>query len=103
MFNFLCVEIPEWLKVLVVCASWLHHSPQLQLTAISTLLDLISLLRSQCEAAESAGHQGVVAVVMVPLLRSRHISYIENHTNVVQVLFLNADLANICCKSVLSK
>lgn len=81
-------SFPEWLKVLVVCACWLSSVPSLQLVAISTLLDLISLLRSQCEnpgVAESE-HQGVVAVVMVPLLKPWHVQYLEHHTNVVPVL-----------------
>lgn len=81
-------SFPEWLQVLVVCACWLSSVPALQLVAISTLLDLISLLRSQCEStgvAESE-HQGVVAVVMVPLLKPWHVQYLEHHTNVVPVL-----------------
>lgn len=78
-------SFPEWLQVLVVCACWLSTVPALQLVAISTLLDLISVLRSQCESTES-GHQGVVSVVMVPLLKPWHVQYLEHHTNVVPVL-----------------
>jgi len=81
-------SFPGWLQVLVVCACWLSNVPSLQLVAISTLLDLISLLRSQCEStgvAESE-HHGVVAVVMVPLLKPWHVQYLEHHTNVVPVL-----------------
>lgn len=81
-------SFPEWLQVLVVCACWLSNVPSLQLVAISTLLDLISLLRSQCESTEVAEseHQGVVPVVMVPLLKPWHVQYLEHHTNVVPVL-----------------
>ncbi|KAJ9601413.1 hypothetical protein L9F63_000437, partial [Diploptera punctata] len=81
-------SFPEWLQVLVVCACWLSSVPSLQLVAIATLLDLISLLRTHCETAGSSetGHQGVVAVVMVPLLKPWHVKYIEHHTNVVPVL-----------------
>ncbi|XP_023718221.1 protein dopey-1 homolog isoform X2 [Cryptotermes secundus] len=81
-------SFPEWLRVLVVCACWLSSVPALQLVAISTLLDLISLLRSQCESTGVAEneHQGVVAVVMVPLLKPWHVQYLEHHTNVVPVL-----------------
>lgn len=81
-------SFPEWLQVLVVCACWLSSVPALQLVAISTLLDLISLLRSQCESTgvTESEHQGVVAVVMVPLLKPWHVQYIEHHTNVVPVL-----------------
>jgi len=81
-------SFPDWLQVLVVCACWLSNVPSLQLVAISTLLDLISLLRSQCDStgvAESE-HHGVVAVVMVPLLKPWHVQYLEHHTNVVPVL-----------------
>ncbi|PSN50572.1 hypothetical protein C0J52_14759 [Blattella germanica] len=78
-------SFPEWLQVLVVCSCWLSSVPSLQLVAISTLLDLISLLRSQCEATGSP-ETGVVAVVMVPLLKPWHVEYIEHHTNVVTVL-----------------
>lgn len=81
-------SFPEWLQVLVVCACWLGSVPALQLVAISTLLDLISLLRSQCENTDvdESEHQGVVAVVMVPLLKPWHVQYLEHHTNVVPVL-----------------
>ncbi|XP_067010621.2 protein dopey-1 homolog [Anabrus simplex] len=74
---------PEWLRVLLVCACWLCNSPRLQLIAISTLLDLISLLRVQ---STGSSEPGVVSVVLVPLLRPWHVHYIENRTNVVQVL-----------------
>ncbi|XP_063217046.1 protein dopey-1 homolog isoform X2 [Bacillus rossius redtenbacheri] len=82
--------LPEWLRVLVVCSCWLAASPSLQLVAISTLLDLVSLLRSQSlpEGAAGAGEaQGsVVPVVLVPLLRPAHVAFIEHSTNVEQVL-----------------
>lgn len=81
-------SFPEWLQVLVVCACWLSNVPSLQLVAVSTLLDLISLLRSQYESTgvTESEHQGVVAVVMVPLLKPWHVQYLEHHTNVVPVL-----------------
>lgn len=73
--------------MLAVCACWLGHAPDLQLIAIGTLLELISLLRAQCDA--SPEQDGITPVVMVPLLKPWHVQYIDQHTNIIQVFNLD--------------
>lgn len=80
------IVLPDWLKVLVVCACWLGKQPSLQVTSIATLLDLIALSKahSDVESHPQSG-EGVTAVVMVPLLKEFHVSYLKQYTNVFQV------------------
>ncbi|XP_046605599.1 protein dopey-1 homolog isoform X1 [Neodiprion virginianus] len=81
------VVLPNWLKVLVVCACWLGREPSLQLTSMATLLDLIALLKAQRDVKpHPQSGEGVTTVVMVPLLKEWHINILEQHTNVFQVL-----------------
>ncbi|XP_076619120.1 protein DOP1 homolog isoform X1 [Colletes latitarsis] len=81
------IVLPDWLKVLVVCSCWLGKQPALQLTSIATLLDLIALLKAHndIETHPKSG-EGVTAVIMVPLLKQWHITYLMQYTNVFQVL-----------------
>nr|XP_050849506.1 protein dopey-1 homolog isoform X2 [Vespula vulgaris] len=81
------IVLPDWLKVLIVCACWLGKQPTLQLTSIATLLDLIALLKahSDIEIYPKSG-EGVTTVVMIPLLKQWHITYLIQYTNVFQVL-----------------
>ncbi|XP_076753567.1 protein DOP1 homolog isoform X2 [Xylocopa sonorina] len=81
------IVLPDWLKVLVVCSCWLGKQPALQLTSIATLLDLVALLRAHndIETHPKSG-EGVTAVIMVPLLKQWHITYLMQYTNVFQVL-----------------
>ncbi|XP_076277872.1 protein DOP1 homolog isoform X2 [Lasioglossum baleicum] len=81
------IVLPDWLKVLVVCSCWLGKQPALQLTSIATLLDLIALLKANndVETYTKCG-EGVTAVIMVPLLKQWHITYLMQYTNVFQVL-----------------
>ncbi|CAK9831783.1 Protein dopey-1 homolog [Anthophora retusa] len=81
------IVLPEWLKVLVVCSCWLGNQPAIQLTSIATLLDLIALLKAHndIEIHPKTG-EGVTSVVMVPLLKQWHITYLMQYTNVFQVL-----------------
>lgn len=79
-------ELPEWLKVLIVCACWLGKQPSLQLTTIATLLDLIALSKVHSDAAiQSQSGEGITTVVIVPLLKHWHVTYLRNYTNVFQV------------------
>lgn len=83
-----CIDIlPEWLRVLIVCACWLSSAVSLQLIAISTLLDLVTLCRTaqSLVAKSNVDHQGVTPVLILPLLTPAHLRYIEHHTNVFQV------------------
>ena len=81
------IVLPEWLKVLVVCSCWLGKQPSLQMTSIATLLDLIALSKANSDfKPHSHSGEGVTTVVMLPLLKQWHISYLEQYTNVFQVL-----------------
>ncbi|XP_030388134.1 protein dopey-1 homolog [Scaptodrosophila lebanonensis] len=76
-------ELPNWLKVLCLVACFTQADKELQVSAITTLFDLISLLRSQIEHATSPG---VTFVVMLPLLKFGHVSYMEQNTRVFQLV-----------------
>ncbi|XP_046810571.1 protein dopey-1 homolog isoform X2 [Lucilia cuprina] len=76
-------DLPSWLKVLCIVACYTQNDKELQLSSITTLFDLISLLKSQIEHTTSPG---VTFVVMLPLLKFGHVHYIERHTKVFQLL-----------------
>ncbi|KAH8254967.1 hypothetical protein KR038_005084 [Drosophila bunnanda] len=76
-------ELPNWLKVLCLVACFAQSDKELQVSAITTLFDLISLLRSQIEHTTSPG---VTFVVMLPLLKFGHVSYMEQHSRVFQLV-----------------
>lgn len=78
--------LPDWLKVLIVCSCWLQKQPALQLTSIATLLDLISLLEAHndVETHPKSG-EGMTAVIMAPLLKQWHMTYLMQYTNIFQV------------------
>lgn len=79
--------LPEWLKLIIVCCCWLGNTaPSLQLVTISTLVDIVALCRSSqlhCKSNES--RNGVVSLVLLPLLKPVQLYYIEYHTNVFHV------------------
>lgn len=79
--------LPEWLKLIIVCCCWLGNTaPSLQLVTIGTLVDIVALCRSSqlhCKSNES--RNGVVSVVLLPLLKPVQLYYIEYHTNVFHV------------------
>ncbi|XP_034479479.1 protein dopey-1 homolog [Drosophila innubila] len=76
-------ELPNWLKVLCLVACFAQSDKELQVSAITTLFDLISLLRSQIEHTTSPG---VTFVVMLPLLKFGHVNYMEQRTRVFQLI-----------------
>ncbi|EDW08811.2 protein dopey-1 homolog [Drosophila mojavensis] len=76
-------ELPNWLKVLCLVACFAQNDKELQVAAITTLFDLISLLRSQIEHTTSPG---VTFVVMLPLLKFGHVSHMEQRTRVFQLV-----------------
>lgn len=79
-------ELPQWLKVLVVLSCCLASAPSLQLLAIGTLLDLMSLVRAPAEKVTSAPSGGTTPVVMVPLLKTWQLRFLEHRTCVIEVL-----------------
>ncbi|XP_069964516.1 protein DOP1 homolog [Bactrocera oleae] len=76
-------EIPSWLKVLCLVTAYTQSDKEMQIAAITTLFDLISLLKSQIEHTTSPG---VTFVVMLPLLKFGHVSYIEHKTRIFQLI-----------------
>lgn len=76
------IDVPIWLKVLVLVACYSKSDKELQIGAIQTLFDLIGLLKSQIEHSTNPG---VTYVVMLPLLKSGHVSYLEFKTRTIQV------------------
>lgn len=78
--------LPDWLKVLIVCCCWLQKQPALQLTSVATLLDLVALLKAHnvVETHPKSG-EGVTTVIIVPLLKQWHVTYLMQYTNVFQV------------------
>lgn len=85
--------LPDWLMVLIVCSCWLQKQPALQLTSIATLLDLIALLKAHndIETHPKSG-EGVTTVIMVPLLKQWHMTYLMQCTNVFQVYHYNRNI-----------
>lgn len=76
-------DIPAWLKVLTLVSCYSRSDRELQLATISTLFDLITLIKSQLEHSTSPG---VTFVIMIPLLKYGHVNYLEYKTRVIQVI-----------------
>ncbi|XP_059613480.1 protein dopey-1 homolog isoform X2 [Phlebotomus argentipes] len=77
------MSIPSWLKVLCLVASYFKADKELQVAAITTLFEMISLLKSQIEHATSPG---VTFVIMLPVMKIGHVTFLENQTRIFQVL-----------------
>lgn len=80
--------LPEWLRVLIVCACWLNSSVPLQLVAITTLLDLVVLCTTaqSLVSTSSLSDEGVTTpLLIIPLLTPAHLKYMEKHTFIFQV------------------
>lgn len=82
MISTVPIDIPVWLKVLILIGCYCKLDKELQICAIQTLFDLIGLLKSQMEHTTNPG---VTYVVMLPLLKSGHVSYLESKTRTIQV------------------
>jgi hypothetical protein len=93
------VNLPKWLKVLIVCSCFLNVQPSLQLTSIATLLDLIALSKAHSDSARQTHGEGVTTVVIVPLLKQWHIAYLKNYTDVFQVRRLEFSLTSFLTMS----
>lgn len=78
-----CTDVPAWLQVLSLVGCYGRCDRELQLSAIATLFDLITLIRSQME---HSSNPGVTFVVMIPLLQYGHVYYLEQRTRVLQVI-----------------
>lgn len=71
------VVFSPWMKILVVCSCCLEKSPKLQLIAMTTLLDLLSLSKMSTSDVERAA----------ALLNEAQVHFLEHNTDVVKVKF----------------
>lgn len=81
--DYLVEDIPCWLKVLVLVCAYSKSDRELQISTITTLFELISLIKSQLEHSTNPG---VTFVVTLPLLKFGQINYLEQKTRFFQVL-----------------
>lgn len=79
-----CKSIPGWLKALTILAAFIGDLDT-QLSAAQTLIDMISLLRTNDRKPKSSS-SGTTFVMMMPLLKLSHVLYLEKKTKVFQVL-----------------
>jgi len=84
-------ELPVWLQALLVCCTRLPSCndvlTKLQLTAVSTLVELSSVLKSALSARRnSSSPGGSVLVIMSPLIEEQHLTCIINQTDTLRKL-----------------
>lgn len=76
-------ELPPWLKVLALTAAYSKSDKDLQIISISTLFELIGIVKCQ---KEKLPNKDVQHLVMLPLLKFGHVSYMEHRTRIFQLL-----------------
>ncbi|XP_039442383.1 protein dopey-1 homolog isoform X1 [Culex pipiens pallens] len=81
--NERCEDVPGWLKALTILGSFIGDL-ETQLSASQTLIDMVSLLRTNQRPKSSSS--GTTFVMMMPLLKLSHVNYLESKTKVFQVL-----------------
>lgn len=79
-------EPPPWLKVLSIIACYLFCDKEAQISVISILFELISLLRPLQHRQKHSSTPGVTAVIMLPLMQRGHLNYLRNRTRIFHVL-----------------
>ncbi|XP_058457141.1 protein dopey-1 homolog isoform X2 [Malaya genurostris] len=79
-----CKDIPGWLKALTILTSFIGDLDT-QLSAAQTLIDMVSLIRTNGRKPKSSS-SGTTFVMMMPLLKLSHVTYLERKTKVFQVL-----------------
>lgn len=84
--NILCEHsndnLPQWLKVILVCACSQTTPIDIRITAMNTLLDLFSLAKSQNVNKKS---ENKVNIVMMGIISITHVNFIEESTTVLEV------------------
>ncbi|XP_029636600.1 protein dopey-1 isoform X3 [Octopus sinensis] len=92
--------LPPWLQDLILCSCFVDNF-HIQVAAISTMLDLVSLTQSvECESRSkddggserkpSSGNDGgTISVVILPALLPRHLKYLNNNTLFYQMVAQN--------------
>ena len=76
-------EVPSWLKVLALSAAYSKSDKELQIICISTLFELIGIVKGQ---KEKVSNKDVQHVVMLPMLKFGHVIYLEHRTRIFQLL-----------------
>lgn len=80
-------DLPYWVKVLIICGCYPQKNNQeIQMIAINTLLEMLSLAKAQ--NYESINNENTKVVVM-GILRNTHIDYLENSTYIIEVTKLS--------------
>lgn len=76
-------NLPHWIKVLSIIAAFSKADKELQIICISTLFELIEIVKFQ---KEKKSNRDIQHLVMLPILKYGHVIYIENQTRIFQVL-----------------
>lgn len=76
-------ELPPWLKVLALSAAYSKSDKELQIICISTLFELIGIVKCQ---KEKLPNKDVQHLVMLPLLKFGHVIYMEHRTRIFELL-----------------
>lgn len=76
-------EIPLWLKVLVLSAVYFKSDADLRINCISTLFELIGIVKCQ---KEKIPNSDVHNLVMLPLMKFGHVVWMEKRTRIFQIL-----------------
>ncbi|XP_063699183.1 protein dopey-1 homolog [Culicoides brevitarsis] len=82
-FSGIEIEPPVWLKVLTVVACYCSCDKETQLSVISTLFEVISLLKPPQKHSNTPG---VTSVIMLPLMEIGHLNYLEQKTRAFHIL-----------------
>lgn len=76
-------ELPSWLKVLALSAAYSKSDKDLQIICVSTLFELIGIVKCQ---KEKIPNKDIQYLVMLPLLKIGHVVYMEQRTRIFQLL-----------------
>lgn len=75
-------KLPSWLEVLIVAACCKDSSREIQLTAMTTLLEIFSLAKNQVLTKKE---ESKTNIVITGILHFSHVKYIEENTIVIEV------------------
>lgn len=75
-------ELPEWLRVLIVTACCKESSREIQITAMSTLLEIFSLANNQDLQKNNEANTNIV---ITGILERYYVNYIEENTTIIEV------------------
>lgn len=76
-------DVPFWIKVLTICGCYpQRNNSEIQLIAINTLLEMLSLAKVQNIQANNNEN---TKVIVMGILRHSHVAYLENCTYMIEV------------------